>query len=118
MTPGPLFSFLFFLMLNLLAISSICGSWEAFVASVLDEFPQLRNKRLIVMSTSCLGAFLFGFPMCFEAGPLLFTQMDTRTANAIALMAFVELAIVSYFYGIGKKHVFKKIHTISTLIFD
>jgi len=100
MTPGPLFSFLFFLMLNLLAISSICGSWEAFVASVLDEFPQLRNKRLIVMSTSCLGAFLFGFPMCFEAGPLLFTQMDTRTANAIALMAFVELAIVAYFYGI------------------
>ena len=103
MTPGPLFSFLFFLMLNLLAISSICGSWEAFVASVLDEFPQLRNKRLIVMSTSCLGAFLFGFPMCFEAGPLLFTQMDTRTANAIALMAFVELGIVAYFYGIGKE---------------
>ena len=38
--------------------------------------------------------------MCFESGFLLLSMMDNRTGNAIALMAFVELAIIAWFYGI------------------
>ncbi len=95
----PLFSFMFFFMLILLAISSVCGSWEAFVASILDEFPKLRNQRVKVMVISCFIAFLAGLPICFDSGFLLFQLMDDRSSNAILLMAFVELITISWFYG-------------------
>ncbi len=95
----PLFSFMFFFMLILLAISSVCGSWEAFIASILDEFPKLRNQRVKVMIISCFVAFLAGLPICFDSGFLLFQLMDDRSSNAILLMAFVELITISWFYG-------------------
>ena len=38
-----LFSFLFFFMLCLLAVSSLCGSMEAIVAAIFDEFPSLKG---------------------------------------------------------------------------
>ena len=99
MDVAPLFSFMFFFMLILLAISSVCGSWEAFIASIMDEFPQLRKKRVMVMVISCFGAFLAGLPICFDSGFLLFQLMDDRSSNAILLMAFVELITISWFYG-------------------
>eukprot|EP00095_Tigriopus_kingsejongensis_P006983 maker-scaffold641_size121017-snap-gene-0.20 protein:Tk06983 transcript:maker-scaffold641_size121017-snap-gene-0.20-mRNA-1 annotation:"sodium- and chloride-dependent glycine transporter 2-like" len=99
MTPGPLFSFMFFLMLNLLAISSVCGGWEAFVASIFDEFPKLRKHRLWVMIISCFCAFLCGLAMCFDSGFFLFDLMNDRCSNAILLLAFIELVTVSWFYG-------------------
>ena len=99
MDVSPLFSFMFFFMLILLAISSVCGSWEAFIASIMDEFPKLRNKRIKVMIISCFVAFLAGLPICFDSGFLLFQLMDDRSSNAILLMAFVELITISWFYG-------------------
>jgi len=102
MVLSPLFSFFFFFMLILLAISSVCGSWEAFIAAIMDEFPSLKTKRTIVMIVSCFMAFLAGFPICFQGGFLLFQTMDSRSANAILLMAFIELIILSWFYGVDK----------------
>merc|ERR1719458_2265560 len=63
MAISPFFSFMFFFMLCLLAISSICGDWEACIASVLDEFPKLRKKRGIVTIAACFFAFLMGLPL-------------------------------------------------------
>jgi solute carrier family 6 amino acid transporter-like protein 5/7/9/14 len=100
MAISPFFSFMFFFMLCLLAISSICGDWEACIASVLDEFPKLRKKRGIVTIAACFFAFLMGLPMCFESGFFLFQLMDQRTANSILLMAFIELIIIAWFYGV------------------
>ena len=98
--PVPqLFSVLFFLMLCLLAISSVCGTWEALVASILDEFPQLRKKRMIVMIVTTFLAFLCGLAMCFESGYFLFDMMNNRCSNAVLLLAFIELVTVSWFYG-------------------
>ena len=99
MDAPPFFSFLFFFMLILLAISSVCGSWEAFIASIMDEFPKLRKQRVKVMVISCFVAFLAGLPICFDSGFLLFQLMDDRSSNAILLMAFVELITISWFYG-------------------
>ncbi len=99
MAISPLFSFMFFFMLVLLAISSVCGSWEALVASIMDEFPALRERRILVMVGSCTVAFLAGFPICFDSGFFLFQLMDDRSSNAILLMAFVELVTISWFYG-------------------
>jgi len=102
MAVSPLFSFMFFFMLVLLAISSVCGSWEAMISAVMDEIPKLRKKRVYVMICSCLFAFCMGVPMCFDAGFLLFNMMDTRTANSIVIMAFLELIVISWFYGVDR----------------
>jgi SNF family Na+-dependent transporter len=45
MYPGPLFSFLFFFMLCLLAMSSVSGSWEPVVAAIFDDVPALRQHK-------------------------------------------------------------------------
>ena len=88
-------------MLVLLAISSVCGGWEALVGSIMDEFPQLRTKRVLVMVVTCAVAFLIGFPICFHSGFLLFQLMDLRTASAVLVMAFLELALMAWLYGAG-----------------
>ncbi len=102
MVAAPFFSFLFFFMLNLLAVSSLCGSWEALVGALMDEFPPLKNKRVIIMIVSTFIAFLCGISMCFDSGLLMFTMMDNRGANAIVLMAFLEVITVTWFYGVDK----------------
>ena len=65
-------------MLILLGISSSSCGWEVLIASITDEFPRLRKKRVTVMIFSCFAAFLLGFPICFESGSLLFQLMDNR----------------------------------------
>ncbi len=97
----PLFSFLFFFMVVLLAISSVCGTWEGFVGTLLDEFPRLRRHRILVMATSCSLAFLCGISMCFESGLLMFDLINDRVGNAILLLSFIELIAVSWFYGVN-----------------
>ena len=69
---------------------------------MMDEFPQLRNKRVAVMVVSCFVAFLFGFPMCFDSGYLLFQLMDNRTASAVLVMALLEVVLMSWIYGAKK----------------
>ena len=98
----PLFSFLFFFMLVLLAISSICATWEGMIGTVMDEFPVLRGHRLKVMIVSCAIGFLSGVSMCFESGFLMFDLIDGRASNAILLLAFIELITISWFYGVDK----------------
>ncbi len=102
MAVPPLFSFLFFFMLNLLSISSVCGSWEALVAAIMDEFPKLREHRVKVMIGSTFGGFLCGVSMCFDSGFLMFTILNNRTAHAILLMAVIELVTAVWFYGADK----------------
>ena len=68
----PLFSFLFFFMLVLLATSSVAGSWEVLVGSINDQWPHLAKKRYLTMPATCLVGFLAGLPMCFDSGFFLF----------------------------------------------
>ena len=98
----PLFSFLFFFMLVLLAISSICATWEGMIGTLMDEFPTLRKHRLPVMIVSCIIGFLCGISMCFSSGFLMFDLIDGRASNAILLLAFIELITISWFYGVDK----------------
>ena len=102
MKVSPFFSFMFFLMLILLAISSVCAQWEETIAAIIDEFPKLRQKRTPLLIVSCFVAFLCGLPICFQGGFLLFKLMDDRSANAVLVMAFIELVLISWFYGTAK----------------
>ena len=98
----PLFSFLFFFMLCLLAMSSIVGMMEPTVAAVLDEFPSLRqgSRRSLVYIGSCFVAFLGGLSMCFPSGIFMFNIINDHTASTVLYMSFFELVVVSYIYGI------------------
>ena len=102
MVAAPFFSFMFFLMLCLLGISTVCGTWEPLIASIMDEFPSLRKKRVLVMIVTCFIAFLAGLPICFESGILLFQLMDFRTSNSVVLMSFLQLITISWFYGLDR----------------
>ena len=107
MDVAPLFSFMFFFMLILLAISSVCGNFESCMSVFFDAFPGMRKRRTIVTILGCTIMFLFGFAICYDSGFLLFTLMDNRASNAILFMAFLELICVSWFYGAGRfmKHI-------------
>ena len=102
MDVSPLFSFMFFFMLCLLAISSVCGTWEGLVAAIFDEFPSLRTKRPHVMIISCFLAFLCGLSMCFDSGFFMFDLMNDRCGNSILLLGFVEVVTTTWFYGANR----------------
>ena len=102
MVAAPFFSCMFFLMLCLLGISTVCGTWEPLIASIMDEFPSLRKKRVLVMVVTCFMAFLAGLPICFDSGVLLFQLMDFRTSNSVVLMSFIQLITISWFYGLDR----------------
>ena len=109
MDVAPLFSFMFFFMLILLAISSVCGNFECCMSVFFDAFPSMRTHRTIVTILGCTIMFFFGFAICYDSGFLLFTLMDNRASNAILFMAFLELICVSWFYGAKRfmKHITK-----------
>ena len=96
----PLFNFLFFLMLCLLAMSSIVGMWEPTVAAILDEFPNLRSRRSLIYIGSCFLGFLGGLSMCFPSGIFMFNIINDHTANTILCMSILELASVIFLFGI------------------
>jgi solute carrier family 6 amino acid transporter-like protein 5/7/9/14 len=102
MEVAPLFSFLFFLMLNLLAISSVCGMTEGILAAILDELPHLKPHRVKILGAFIFCSFLGGLSMCFDSGYLMFSLIDSRVSNAILLLSFIELITISWFYGIDK----------------
>ena len=99
----PLFNFLFFLMLVLLAMSSIVGMWEPTVAAVLDEFPSLRassGRRSLIYIASCVFAFCGGLAMCFPSGIFMFNILNDHTASTVLYMSLLEILLVVFIFGI------------------
>ena len=102
MTAAPVFNFLFFFMLCLLAMSSIVGMWEPTVAAILDELPKLRKHRSIVYVVSCFLAFLGGVSCCFPSGIFMFNLLNDHTANTVLYVSLIEIILVSWFYGVDR----------------
>jgi len=96
----PLFNFLFFLMLSLLAMSSVVGTWEPIVGAILDEFPKLRSYRTSVYFVTCFLAFLGGISCCFPSGSFMFQLLNDHTGTTILYFGIAELIIVAWLYGI------------------
>ena len=99
MNVAPLFSFMFSFMFILLGIASLCGNFECCRSVFCDAFPRMRKQRTIVTISGCIIMFLFGLPICYDSGFLLFTLMDKRASNAILMIAFLELICVGWLYG-------------------
>ena len=60
MSVSPLWSFLFFFMLINLALSSICGGFQTFLAFATDEWPVLENHRIKMVGAMSVVFFLLG----------------------------------------------------------
>ena len=74
MEVSPLWSFLFFFMLINLALSSICGGMQTFLAFIIDEKPSLKKYQTWILVGLCILFFCAGLPMvnlttCFHEFP-------------------------------------------------
>ena len=99
MAGSQFWSFLFFFMLINLALSSICGGVQTFLAFIIDEKPSLAKHRTwIVMGLSVL-FFLAGLPMCTNGGIMLFTVFDKRCTSSLLFICLLEIVHVAWFYG-------------------
>jgi len=99
MDPPPLWSFLFFFMLINLALSSICGGVQTFLAFILDEKPEWTKYRIHIVIGSCILFFLLGLPMCTTGGIHMFNIFDQRCTSSLLLLFLVEVVIVAWIYG-------------------
>ena len=102
MDPPPLWSFLFFFMLINLALSSICGGVQTFVAFLTDEWPVLANHRKKVLVAIAILFFLIALPMCARGGIHLFTIFDNSTTSSLLFLTLLEVIVVSWVYGINQ----------------
>ena len=102
MEVAPLWSFLFFFMLINLALSSICGGVQTFLAFILDEKPEWTKYRTYIVMGLCLMFFLAGLPMCTNGGILLFTVFDKRCTSSLLFICILEVIHVAWFYGFRK----------------
>lgn len=97
---SPLWSFLFFGMLITLGLDSQFTMTETLTTAIMDQWPQLRPKKsLVVVSAAVLGFFL-GLPMCCKGGVFMFTLIDWFSASwSLLLLALFEIILVVYIYG-------------------
>ena len=98
----PLWSFLFFFMLINLALSSICGGIQTFVAFMIEEKPSLAKKRIHVLVLNCVMFFLVAVSMTTNGGIHLFTVFDKRCTASLLCITLLSVIVVSYFYGMDK----------------
>lgn len=102
MDVSPLWSFLFFFMLINLALSSVCGGVQTFLAFILDEKPSLTKHRVKIVAGLCVLFFVAGTPMCTNSGILLFTVFDKRCTSSLLFLCLLEVVHVAWMYGTNK----------------
>ncbi len=68
-------------MLILLGLDTQFTMVETLTTAIMDQWPQLRNKKsLVVIATSLVG-FLLGLSMCTKGGVYMFTLIDWFSAS-------------------------------------
>ena len=87
-------------MLINLALSYVCSGIQALVAFILDERPSLQPQRVPIVIGLCVTFFLLGLSMCTNGGIHLFTIFDKRCTSSLLFLTFLEVILVSHFYGL------------------
>lgn len=97
---APFWSFLFFMMLITLGLDTQFTMTETLTSAFMDQWPQFRPKKSIVVLTAAFLGFLLGLPMCAKGGVYMFTLIDWFSASwSILLLAFTEVVLLMYVYG-------------------
>jgi len=95
-----LFAVLFFLMLFTLGIGSASSLAGGLITIVCDQWPNLKKWQVTVV-TSILG-FAIGLIYVTPGGEFMLTLVDEFGAKfVIYVMAMVEVAAISWVYGIN-----------------
>uniref|UniRef100_A0A182QMM0 Transporter n=1 Tax=Anopheles farauti TaxID=69004 RepID=A0A182QMM0_9DIPT len=94
---SPLWACLFFSMLFFLGVDSMI---EAIVSSVLDVFPAVRSKKLLITAGTCFLLFLMSLPCVTRGGMYLVQLLDWYSASiSVILVCIVEVIAVGWIYG-------------------
>lgn len=97
-----MWSVAFFLMILTLGLGSQIVGVEAFLAAVIDRFPQqLRQKRAHVTFAVAVVSFLVGLTMVTNGGMYVFQLFDYYSASGMSLLwvCFFEAITVAWLYG-------------------
>lgn len=106
--PAPqLWSVLFFFMLLCLGLNSQFAIVEVVVTSIQDGFPNWIRRKLVyhelLVLLICVVAFFFGLPNIIQSGIYFFHLIDHYVASVtVVLVAFFNLAAISWFYGVNR----------------
>uniref|UniRef100_A0A914NDK7 Transporter n=1 Tax=Meloidogyne incognita TaxID=6306 RepID=A0A914NDK7_MELIC len=96
-----LWSFLFFLMLFILGISSQFGLAEVMITAIYDQFPAVRPYRGWLAVGVCGSLFLVGLIMCTRSGIFFFNIFNDYSASfSLLLMVILEIILIIYIYGL------------------
>ena len=101
MVAPQLWSSLFFFMLINLALSSICGGVQSWVAFIMDEWPKTAKYRYLVVIASCATYFSIALSMCTGGGIHLFTVFDSKCSDSLVWLSFFMVVVTSWIYGLG-----------------
>lgn len=95
-----LWSFLFFVMLFFLGISTEVAYVNVFCSSICDQFVSLRKKKWMVVVGWCLVLYVMGVVMVTDGGFYWFIMFDEYAAGVSSCCAVTaEILIVAYVYG-------------------
>ncbi|XP_060076525.1 sodium-dependent proline transporter-like [Ylistrum balloti] len=94
-----LWTVLFFVMMITVGMDSQLSTVESLISAVMDQFPALRPKRVLIQGIGCILWFLLGLILCTQGGMYVFLAIDWYVALSIPLFAFTECIIVGWIYG-------------------
>jgi solute carrier family 6 amino acid transporter-like protein 5/7/9/14 len=100
---SQLWSVLFFIMLFMVGLCSQFAAFETIISSIVDEFPKLRNKKILCTIFLCIIECLLGI-LCITRGGIYVLQlMDWYSASySLMVISFLECMGISWIYGITK----------------
>ncbi|XP_048247888.1 sodium- and chloride-dependent glycine transporter 1-like [Haliotis rufescens] len=98
-----LWSFVFFIMLILLAMDSLFSLVETVTSAILDEYPSLLKWRVPVTLGYCLVSFLLGLIFTTEGGMYIFQLVDWYFVVIFLIFyGFIECIIFGWVYGVNR----------------
>ncbi|KAJ8320366.1 hypothetical protein KUTeg_001953 [Tegillarca granosa] len=94
-----LWSVLFFIMLLTVALDSMFVTVETVSSAILDGFPALRKRQILVNMAVCILFFFLGLPMCTQAGIYIFQLIDWYIVAFATTFVFTMISYKPPNYG-------------------
>jgi len=102
---GPIWAFIFFIMLVTIGIDSEFCIVESLVTGIVDMWPDyLRPRRRQFTTAICILLFLCGVPMVTNGGAYIFQLMDFYSASGIPILwcCFFQTIAIGWIFGANK----------------
>ena len=100
---SPVWAVAFFFMLILLGLDSQFATVETVLTGILDQWPQWRHRKTLVILIICFVLFLLGLPLTTHSGVYLLNLMDTYAASwSLMIVGLTETIAISWVYGCNR----------------